>query len=264
MNTEMSFSSQHSTVGCGPRRLAAAIAACALLTAGLVGPSAASASLTDAEIRDQIEQTRRVDPGVLDQIETMGHAAVMISLALLDQPSERAAGEVDPTIVELVHRLLPGEAHLPRADVLAGLVDAPSLLAIVRHPAVLGVQLDLSPGAGRAEPEGENLASCVANSTTACLSGNFQVRINGPFGPAATVGAFSKLSATFGFFGSTSNWEVLVKVLNGCAINNHYWVFAGDATSQSYSISVVNKNNGDARIYGPSCPLTDTTAFPCS
>ena len=258
MIAETTNSSQHPLVGFS-RHPSAALVAFALLITGLIWPGAASASLDGAEIREQIEQTRRVDPEVLDLIEVSGHAPVQISLSLADS---RSTDEVDPAIVELVQRLLPGEARLVQADVLAGLVDAQGLLAIAHHPAVSSIELDLARRSGRAETE--SMGTCVANTSTACLSGNFQVRVNGPFGPAASVGATSNQSAVFGFFGNTSNWEVLVKVLNGCAINNHYWVFAAGATSQNYSISVVNLDNNQARLYGRSCPLTDTAAFPCS
>ena len=44
-------------------------------------------------------------------------------------------------------------------------------------------------------------------------------------------------SGIFTFFGA-KNWEVLVKVLDGCAINGHFWVFAAAATDVEYTLRV--------------------------
>ena len=39
-------------------------------------------------------------------------------------------------------------------------------------------------------------------------------------------------------FSNRANPEVLVKVLNGCAINDHYWVFYAAATTVGFNLTV--------------------------
>jgi hypothetical protein len=60
----------------------------------------------------------------------------------------------------------------------------------------------------------------------------------------------------------------MVKVLNGCAINGHYWVFAGALTDQRYRINVFRNSDGAFKTYSNqlgtrSRAFADTAAFPC-
>lgn len=72
-------------------------------------------------------------------------------------------------------------------------------------------------------------------------------------------------SAIFYFFGD-DNWELLVKVLDGCAINNHHWVFASASTDVEYVLTVEDLVSGAEAVYrnepGRASPaITDTAAF---
>ena len=72
-------------------------------------------------------------------------------------------------------------------------------------------------------------------------------------------------SGLFWFF-SDDNWEMLVKVLDGCAINNRFWVFAAATTNVQYVLRVTDSETGAVREYfNPlgmaSGALTDTAAF---
>lgn len=72
-------------------------------------------------------------------------------------------------------------------------------------------------------------------------------------------------SAIFYFFGE-DNWELLVKVLDGCTINNHYWVFASAGTNVEYTLTVDDLVSGAQASYrnelGQRSPaITDTAAF---
>ena len=87
-------------------------------------------------------------------------------------------------------------------------------------------------------------------------------------GAAQPVPGPSNDSTLFTFF-DDANWEVMVKVLDGCAINDHYWVFAAAATDAQYSLGVRDETNGDTWFFdnppGVRAPaVADTTAFPCS
>jgi hypothetical protein len=69
----------------------------------------------------------------------------------------------------------------------------------------------------------------------------------------------------FWFF-SSSNVEMVIKVLNGCGLNNAYWVFAGGLTSVKVAISVTDTTTGHTQVYrnpqGKAFqPIQDTSAF---
>jgi ELWxxDGT repeat protein len=55
-------------------------------------------------------------------------------------------------------------------------------------------------------------------------------------------------SGVFTFF-TPDNWEFLVKVLDGCAINGHFWVYAAAATDVAYTLRVVDRATGAIRSY---------------
>ena len=84
-----------------------------------------------------------------------------------------------------------------------------------------------------AVPSGEarvDIVGCAQNDTTLCMNNNrFAAAITGvnPNDESAFTGQAAPLSSdsgTFSFF-RTGNKEMLVKVLDGCAINSSYWVF---------------------------------------
>jgi hypothetical protein len=51
-----------------------------------------------------------------------------------------------------------------------------------------------------------------------------------------------KLTEETGYmwFFSQQNVEIVIKVLDGCAINGHYWVFAAGLTNQGVDITVTD------------------------
>lgn len=116
------------------------------------------------------------------------------------------------------------------------------------------------------------LATCVTDPNTLCLNGGrFMVQVTwtdfqGHTGLGNVVpGASSNDSGLFWFFGP-DNWELLVKVLGGCGVNGHYWVFGAAATDVGYTIQVTDTVTGAVRTYtnplGTTSPaFTDTTAF---
>jgi hypothetical protein len=60
--------------------------------------------------------------------------------------------------------------------------------------------------------------------------------------------------------------DVLVKVLDGCDFNGHYWVFAAAATDVEYTLNVTDTQTGESRSYEPLAgqpfqPIMDTEAF---
>ena len=84
-------------------------------------------------------------------------------------------------------------------------------------------------------------------------------------GWADTVPSQTDDSGLFWFF-SPTNWELMAKVLDGCALNDRYWVFAAGVTNVEYTISVTDTETDTVRQYSnpwQNAPtaITDTTAF---
>jgi hypothetical protein len=72
-------------------------------------------------------------------------------------------------------------------------------------------------------------------------------------------------SGLFWFFG-WENFELLVKVLDGCQISDHFWVLAAGLTNVEYAITVKDRASGLKRRYEnplgrPAEPVLDTSAF---
>lgn len=114
----------------------------------------------------------------------------------------------------------------------------------------------------------------ASTATTLCLNDSFSVRAfwrTNPTpgtptdGQAQTVAFTAPDSGLFWFF-SSSNWEVMVKVLDGCGLNNRYWMFSAATTNVFYRMEVLDVSAGEQKIYfnypGPPAPaVTDTNAF---
>ena len=112
---------------------------------------------------------------------------------------------------------------------------------------------------------------CVATPYQLCLEqGRFAVSIRwqdfaGTYGAGRVVGSDSETSAPLWFF-APDNWEVLVKVLDGCTINGHFWVFAAATTTVGYELTVRDLWTAQTRVYGnplgaSARPVGDTSAF---
>jgi hypothetical protein len=71
-------------------------------------------------------------------------------------------------------------------------------------------------------------------------------------------------SGFFWFFDS-SNIELVVKVLDGTAVNGDFWVFYGALSDVEYWITVSDSVTGNTKTYhnplGNICGLADTSAF---
>lgn len=128
-----------------------------------------------------------------------------------------------------------------------------------------------NPGAGQ----------CAPNATTLCIdnaSGDRRFRVTMTFRvpSGSTNNALAVPLAPAGFsrggafhFGDSQNPEVLLKVLNGCPINNQFWVFFAATTNVEYTIVVTDTVTGRQRSFSnpqgnPAQPVQDTSAFSCS
>ena len=116
---------------------------------------------------------------------------------------------------------------------------------------------------------------CRADAETLCLQDSrFQVKMNwwkadGESGVGRVVEEGTDDSGMFQFF-DPSNWEVLVKVLDGCRTNGRMWVLGASTTDLGYRIRVTDTITEESRSYmnepgRPAPAIVDTQAFsvPC-
>ena len=113
-------------------------------------------------------------------------------------------------------------------------------------------------------------AACSPTATGLCLnSGRFQVSVDWNVPPQGTSGhgiatAITGDTGDFWFF-SQNNVELVVKVLDGRAVNNKFWVFSGALTNVAYTITVTDSVTGAVRTYsnpfGTQQTIVDTSAF---
>lgn len=114
-------------------------------------------------------------------------------------------------------------------------------------------------------------STCIPDPAALCLEdGRFQVRVDwqaSPLGPSMSAAAVPLTSDTgyFWFF-DDSNVELVVKVLDGTAINGHYWVFYGSLSNVQFEIRVTDTQTGQTKTYvnpaGFMFSIADTLAFP--
>ena len=116
--------------------------------------------------------------------------------------------------------------------------------------------------------------ACPGSFAEACLVGSrFKADItwmtsNGQTGNGTLTAFGSDDSAIFYFFDPT-NWEVLLKVIDGCALNQKYWVFYSATTNVKFTITVRDTLKAVSKVYTNAqnhvaSPVTDTSAFACN
>ncbi|HEY6066539.1 MAG TPA: hypothetical protein VIY96_10300 [Thermoanaerobaculia bacterium] len=114
--------------------------------------------------------------------------------------------------------------------------------------------------------------TCTATATSLCLNaGRFRVSVifSAPSlginnAPAQAVPLTSD-TGYFWFF-SSNNVELVTKVVDGRAFNQHYWVFYGALSDVQYTITVTDTITGAVRTYanpqGHLASVADVVAFP--
>ncbi len=122
-----------------------------------------------------------------------------------------------------------------------------------------------------ATPHGA-FSGCTPSSDVLCLRDRFRVAVrwknqHPPGGNGSGKGQplAGDESGTFWFFDS-ANTELIVKVLDGSTVNQHFWVFYGGLSDVEYWVDVVDTATGAAKTYhnapGGQCGRFDTAALP--
>ncbi|MEL7058458.1 MAG: fibronectin type III domain-containing protein [Acidobacteriota bacterium] len=119
----------------------------------------------------------------------------------------------------------------------------------------------------------EKMGTCVESETTRCIGRDrFAVTVTWQDfdlnrGDGRWVEIESEDSGLFYFF-NPDNWELLVKALDGCALNDRFWVFSAATTNVAYTMTVTDTVTGAVRVYENPLgrladAITDTDAFAC-
>ena len=124
---------------------------------------------------------------------------------------------------------------------------------------------------------------CVPSANTLCIDDQpgdkrFQIQATvstveggGVHGPASDI-PLSGLGISQGgilWFFAATNPEMLIKVINGCGLGGHYWVFFAALTNVGFSVTVTDTQTGHFKTYTnadstTAAPVQDTSALPCS
>jgi len=119
---------------------------------------------------------------------------------------------------------------------------------------------------------GEPAGTCEADARTLCLrDSRFAVTVDWRRADEAEAAGIvvhqgTNDSGLFRFF-DDDNWEVLIKVLDGCSANGHVWVYGASSTTLGYTIRVTDTVSGAVREYRnepgvDANAIADATAFP--
>lgn len=130
----------------------------------------------------------------------------------------------------------------------------------------------LSPYSNEAAAATNDVAApCVESVTALCLNNDrFRVevlwRTTTSSGDGMAVPIPSAPDSGLFYFFSAANLEMLLKVLNGCGLNNRYWVFYAATTNVEFAVLVTDVTNGRVKTYfnplnRPAPPVQDTSAF---
>jgi hypothetical protein len=117
-----------------------------------------------------------------------------------------------------------------------------------------------------------SLLPCHPGPTVACLQGRFEVKVyydatpGGGSGPA-NVALAGRPTAELTFLDPEST-ELIVKVIDGCTLNSHWWIFAGGLTDAGVSLKVTDRLTRTVKVYqspkGEAFQsIGDTSAFSC-
>lgn len=124
--------------------------------------------------------------------------------------------------------------------------------------------------------------ACVPDTTTLCIDnlpgdGRFKIEVEfrtvqagGVEGRGRAI-PLSSLGVTSGglfWFFSPDNPEMLIKIIDGCRVNGHFWVFYSTGTNVALTTVVTDTHTGRTFIdinpdLNAAPPLQDTRAFPC-
>lgn len=115
----------------------------------------------------------------------------------------------------------------------------------------------------------EVTGQCISGGPALCLNkSRFQVQVIWTTATGNGAGQAVQLTDESGFFTffDPSNVELTVKILNGCGLGGHYWVFMSGLTNVGVTVTVTDTKTGAVKTYNNPInktftPVLDTSAF---
>ncbi len=172
----------------------------------------------------------------------------------------------------------PAGASADADDATATVTGAAAAAAIL--PAAMAPPQSAASAATTADAAGTpgERAGCATTSTALCINGRFLLKSTyktaqgGGLSGSGQAIALQNLGVSqgglFWFFGAT-NPEMLIKVIDGCAVDNKYWVFYAATTNVGFTVTVTDTSDNKTVTYKntdgvAAAPIQDTSALPCS
>jgi photosystem II stability/assembly factor-like uncharacterized protein len=116
----------------------------------------------------------------------------------------------------------------------------------------------------------DTVGVCAPGPTSLCLQASrFLLQVAWSVPDQGTSGSgqaipLSTDTGAFWFFSST-NYELMIKVLDGTSVNGHFWVFYGALSNVQYTITVTDTRTGAIKVYtnpfGTLASVADVLAF---
>ncbi|HVT61403.1 MAG TPA: S53 family peptidase [Thermoanaerobaculia bacterium] len=203
-------------------------------------------------------------------------------MALVVQKTGQRWGNANTVLYPMAASQYGGSGPAVFHDVVSGNNSVPGVTGFAA-----GAGYDLVTGLGSVNATAlvDNWGSpssraCVPGASTLCIDnhpgdGRFSVTLVFDTGSQAGNGTAISLQTLgiahgglFWFFGA-DNLEMLIKVLNGCSVNQKFWVFYAASTNVGMTIRVTDTKTGQSKLYAnprntAAAPLQDTAAFNCA
>jgi hypothetical protein len=124
----------------------------------------------------------------------------------------------------------------------------------------------------------DQATACIKSDTVLCIQdtpGDERFQLTVDYSHAGASGSGQASIGTLGIARGGSFWlfsqdnpEILVKVLNACAINHKFWVFVTAGTNVGFNLHVLDTTTSVTKTYSnldtvAALPVQDTSAFPC-
>ncbi len=181
----------------------------------------------------------------------------------------------NPANGQLVRDVTP--INFPRSNNLQFAADGSLYITTPEVPP--GGILKLAPGAGSVTQLVASSVTIVAEALSltcnpevnqvCMLDGRFRAEVSwqtaaGQQGQGRPI-SYSDDTSEFWFFGP-GNLEMVVKMIDGCSLNQHYWMFAGGLTNVAVTLTVTDTQTGIVKTYSNAQnaafkPIQDTQAF---
>ncbi len=111
-----------------------------------------------------------------------------------------------------------------------------------------------APAYSASSPEPAPARYCPGDPTALCLGDGGRFRVTVDWQTAAADGEakpvpFGSLDSGLYTFFSPDNWELLVKVLDGCALNGRHWIYAAGTTDVGWRLEVEDQLTRETKVY---------------